>query len=491
MRVLIISNSAPNYFRFFNRLAGKLAADEHVVEIAVDCPYTREANQVDSLGLPVHEFAAYWCNFQENPATVLAEYANWPLNKALLPDFERAEVFGFGTGRDSAYYQSLLAALLRFFERLLTSSRIDLVVYENVSNTFAYIAWMVSKKLGVAYCGLIASRLPGRFAIVDNPLDESHIYSGIVADIRNGRRVVPEEVRQWCTKYLAELDHTVPDYMHFNNLEQVGLVKLYAKRSKFDRLRLAWRHRNDDPQRAFQLGNPLTLTWRMFSRALRRKLRVKACARHYSKAMAGERFLLYPLHFHPESSTSVNASAYLDEYEVIRNIAFNLPAGTMLYVKDHLSAFGFPPVHFYRRVAALPNVRLLPPTAPTKRLIRESAGVVTLTSTVGYEALLMNRRVFLFGSVFYEFHPNVVRIEKPADLFRLFCQHLDAPLPAADDYHSDFVAGYYLGTYAGILNLFQEDEPTQALVEAVYPQLAAAFSERANHSPATVERGIH
>jgi len=478
MTILILSNSAPGYFRFFNGLANRLTLDGHSVEIAVDCPYTRDSNQVDSQGIPVHEFAEFWRDFREDPAQVLASYADLPLNAALLSDFERAEVFSFGSDRDSAYYQRLQAALLRFFEELLTTSNIDLVVYENVSNSFAHFAWLVCRRLGIPYCGLIASRLPGRFAIVDDPHGEHRIYDRILADIRAQRRMVPDDVRTWCAQYLAGLDETMPDYMRFNKLDQLGLIKRYAKWSKLNLLRMAWKHRNDDHRLAFQVGNPLRLSWQMALRALRRKLRLRACTRMYSEPVVGERFLLYPLHFHPESSTSVAAGTYLDEFEVIRNIAFSLPAGTMLYVKDHMSGFALPTLDFYRRVRALPNVRLISPFAATKKLIRDSVGVITLTSTVGYEALLLNRRVFLFGSVFYETHPNVVKVENPAELFQLFRQHLGAPLPVGTDYHLDFVAAYYLGTYPGILNFFLDDDRTRDLLDEVYPQLRDVFAER-------------
>ncbi|MFH4233908.1 capsular biosynthesis protein, partial [Acinetobacter baumannii] len=53
-----------------------------------------------------------------------------------------------------------------------------------------------------------------------------------------------------------------------------------------------------------------------------------------------ERFYIYPIHFHPESSTSVLAPEYTNEYSNIINIANNLPFGTYLYVKDHKSAKG-------------------------------------------------------------------------------------------------------------------------------------------------------
>ena len=132
-------------------------------------------------------------------------------------------------------------------------------------------------------------------------------------------------------------------------------------------------------------------------------MKLPALNRMYDPVVQSDVFLLYPLHFHPESSTSILAGAYLNEYEVIRNIAFNLPQGITLYVKDHMAACGFQQLAFYRKLKDLPNVRLISYTADAKQLIRKSVGVITLTSTVGYEALLLGKRVFLFAPFFMNF----------------------------------------------------------------------------------------
>jgi len=87
-----------------------------------------------------------------------------------------------------------------------------------------------------------------------------------------------------------------------------------------------------------------------FLRYICSRFKVGLVKRLYQAPVEGEQFLLYPMHFHPESSTSILAGTYLDEYEVIRNIAFSLPEGVRLYVKDHISAWGYPALDFYRRI---------------------------------------------------------------------------------------------------------------------------------------------
>lgn len=487
MNILIISNGAPNYHRFFNGIAQLLVAEGHHVEVAVDCPYSYESNQLDAIGLQVHDFSDHFRRAVEEPA-MLQRYAEFNLNAAILSDFERAEVYKIGSNRDSAYYRRLQAALLGFYESIILSGSIDLVLYENVSNAFVHNAWIVCQKLKVAYCGLVGSRLPGRYAIVSDPHAEHLNYQPTVEAIRSGSVTIPDDVRAWCGEYLRNLENIVPDYMKFNNLDNLQLTGRYVNAAKFSKLSRVLRHLRDDHHHAFQIGNPLSLSWQMVWRNARRKLKLPFCRRYYSSPLMGEKYLFYPLHFHPESSTSILAGTYLDEYEVIRNIAFNLPVGMSLYVKDHVSAFAYPSIAFYRKLAALPNVRVLSPFENTKQLLRGCEAVITLTSTVGYEALLLNKRVFLYGSVFYEFHPNVVRIENPTRLFELLSAHLAAPLPVGADYNNSFLASYYMNTYPGVLNFFLNEGMTQVLLDQVYPTLRGVLIERAD--AARLLRGI-
>lgn len=280
-------------------------------------------------------------------------------------------------------------------------------------------------------------------------------------------------MRRWAEDYLSRIETITPDYMKINGLDQLALLRRYFRRDRLVRIIDLLRHIGDSRTDAFQIGNPLRTHLGLFRRNLGRRLRASRVRKLYQQPVKGERFLLYPLHFHPESSTSVLAGSWLDEYEVIRNIAFNLPEGMRLYVKDHVSAWGYPTLDFYQRLRQLPNVRLLPPEAPTKQLIKESAAVITLTSTVGYEALLLKKRVFLYGRVFYEFHKGVTRVESPARLHELLSSYGDRSPEWDDTYNLDFICAYYAATLPGMLNLLLGPEPAQRMADEVYATLAA------------------
>lgn len=472
MNILLLSNSAPNYFHFFNALAQCYANDGAAITIAVDSRFARAENGLDQLDFAeVHEFEAFFRSHSPDAAT-LARYADCNLNGALLSDFERAQTYGiWGKAADPAFFERLKSALLCFFEGIFAHQKIDLVLYENVSNAFAHFALFVAQKHGARYLGLGASRLPGRFSVAGDPLDFRDLEQTFAA-IQSGAQAVPAATRQWAADYIAGIDRITPDYMKINGLDNLGIWKRYVRPDRLRKIGSLLRHLGDRRTDAFQIGNPPLTHARLFARNLRRRLRAAKVRRCYAQPPAGEKFLLYPLHFHPEASTSILAGAYLDEYEVIRNIAFSLPQGVQLYVKDHLSAWAYPPLAFYRRLRALPNLRLLPSEAPTKQLIRQSEAVITLTSTVGYEALLLHKPVFLFGRVFYEFHQGVTRIANPAELWQTLSLGLAQPRQWSAQYNHDFVCAYHATTLPGSLNLLLTGAAARQMAQQVYSELS-------------------
>lgn len=469
MNVLLLSNGAPNYHYFFNSLAKRFHEDGSQVVVAVDSHFSRLENGLDALGFDVHDFSAYFERHQIDPR-ILEKYSNVNLSAALLSDFERAQVYGVWGKKDEYYFDRLKSALLSFFEDIFEKYSIEVVLYENVSNAFAHFAFFVAREKGAQYCGIGGSRLPGRFSVTADPLQDDEPEK-IFEEIRSGRIEVGAETKHWCERYLANIESVVPDYMRINGLDNISLVKKYVRLDRLKKVVSLVAHSTSKSYYAFQVGNPLRTYFNLFRRNVARKVKVLFLRNYYQDPVEGDRFLLYPMHFHPESSTSILAGTYLDEYEVVRNIAFNLPQGLKLYVKDHVSAWGYPSLDFYAKLRRLPNVRVLPPNAPTKELIKKSEAVITLTSTVGYEALLLGKKVFLYGSVFYSFHKDVIRITDPSRLFELLRRGLEVEGVVDKTYNLDFVAAYFMSTKPYSLNLMLKDAAATEMASKVYSAL--------------------
>ena len=469
MNVLFLSNDAPNYFHFFNELARLFSANGSQVFFAVDCKFSRKKNKLDELSFEIHDFAAFSKQHKKSEE-ILKKYEKYNLNYALLSDFDRSETNRVWGKVSSEFYEHIKSALLSYYEYIYEKRNISIVIYENISNAFSYFAFYVAKEKGIKYYGIGGSRLPGRFSITDDPL-EDNIVGNNFNKILNKELSIKEDAIEFAENYLNNIEKITPDYMRFNKLNNLSILRRYLNFEKINLLPLLFSHALDKKNDAFLTGNPLLSYFNLFLRNIKRRIRINFVKNIYDNPSSNRGFLLYPLHFHPEASTSILAGAYLNEYEVIKNIAFSLPQGVDLYVKDHISAWGYQSLCFYKKIKKLPNVYLLDPTAPTKKLIMKSRGVITLTSTVGYEALLLKKKVFLFGSVFYEFHKGVVKISNQMKIHDTLLNHLNANDFWDDEYNKNFIYAYYASTYDGTLNLMQGGEGAKILAKKVFEEI--------------------
>jgi hypothetical protein len=122
-------------------------------------------------------------------------------------------------------------------------------------------------------------------------------------------------------------------------------------------------------------------------------------------------YYYYPIHMEPEATVLYWADGYYkNQVKLIENIAAQLPPNVFLYVKDHPHGIGNRSLIDYNRIKAISNVKLLNPQIPGIELIKSSIGVITINGTGGFEAYLLGKVVFTFGSNYYTRMHGVIRL---------------------------------------------------------------------------------
>ncbi|MBK8817498.1 MAG: hypothetical protein IPN42_19405 [Methylococcaceae bacterium] len=325
-------------------------------------------------------------------------------------------------GGEPLQYADIPDLLDDFFTDITSKLRPVAFLYEPVSNSFASIAYEVSKRFGIPFCSLSPSRLPGRIELSLTGGQEVHLeLASLLTKVQKG--IVSEESLAVASDYIASIDSKTPDYMRTNGLDRIGLARKYFNVGKVTHFLRGIKYRIQyakDCSISYQYGNPIKISLALFKRSLWRRLRIRRVLPCYTQPVKEEKYLLYPLHFHPEASTSILAPDFIEELAVIKSIAFRLPTTHKLYVKEHPSAVALQSIGFYKQITAMPNVRLIGPNYPTKTLIRHSEGVICVTSTVGFEAAVLNKPVIILGNVFYAYFPNVKRISDYSQLALAF-----------------------------------------------------------------------
>ena len=140
-------------------------------------------------------------------------------------------------------------------------------------------------------------------------------------------------------------------------------------------------------------------------------------SRWFCRSLApGEKYFLFPLQYEPEASTFVRAFPFFNQMFIIQQIATALPLGITLIVKEHKGNPGYRKSTFYRELQYLPNVKLVDRETELNSLISNSIGIITLTSRMGWEGLVLKKPVIALGSSFYTFFEEV---KKPGSWMEL------------------------------------------------------------------------
>ncbi|APC05342.1 hypothetical protein AOC10_01760 [Polynucleobacter asymbioticus] len=122
--------------------------------------------------------------------------------------------------------------------------------------------------------------------------------------------------------------------------------------------------------------------------------------------------LVYPLQYEPEASLLYFAPHHVDQVSYVETILRALPHGKILWVKEHPNQFGALNEMPWRNMKKrYENLRFVHGRQNGRELIKKSALVVTISSTMGLDALLLGRKVLVGGDVFYSRFTGAIRTE--------------------------------------------------------------------------------
>jgi hypothetical protein len=339
--------------------------------------------------------------------------------------------------RRSAYYH-----VLRFGLYFMRNRRPDLLLAGSVPNSLHdFMLYCLCRVHGIPTYVYYRTPVDG-LVLVYTSLEEAprRLARAAEARLRAGAPELPPLVEQYYRKVQSTYDVGKPWYMKFRNHEVLtrgsgpGAVALsYLRDAKWLlsmalRLALSARMRRDylvTPQADFfkQPDVPFSrsMSTRMeqalvFRRGFRRKLKLLATYRGLQvRPDLDAPYVFVPLHFQPEASTYPMGWDFIDQELMIRLLAALVPKGWRILVKEHLVTFDpgrrsemsrLP--DFYRELAAIDNVDLVPMELESFAMIDRARCVATITGTVGLEALIRGKPVITFGPAWYAACPGVL-----------------------------------------------------------------------------------
>lgn len=441
----------PHHAKFFSLVAQDLKKQYGVTSL-----FVREIGSIENQEVFEfeNEIEKTWDTIDISGASLERlqnEYPDFNFMRAIYSERE-FNFFPFYFGDEPIFGEFQLKYLVgcfNVFEQWLDRGHIDFIVSELITGLADAVLKAVAEKKDINYYSVRPSKVTSGIVVCnkyyDEPVGMRQAYQSF---IDNG---IPEEIRSKALKHIAGLRDKIrpPAYMEITR-KQHRLITKVKLATLFDRL---FRERvpvNSISARRHPLKNPIR--WAFYKKLNVWRMRW-AHEKLFDKGVApGERFFIYPLHYEPESSTSVRAFFFSDQLALIRLIAKVLPLGIKLVVKEHGGNQGYRKPDFYRELSYMPNVIMLPPEHDVSLLLRDCIGVITLTGRMGWEALVNNKCVITLGKTFWTFFDAVQYVEswkELADALHRCCRH-----GAQDGNHDDaklvaFAAAYIQCTHEG------------------------------------------
>lgn len=157
-------------------------------------------------------------------------------------------------------------------------------------------------------------------------------------------------------------------------------------------------------------------------------------------AQDGERFVMFPLHYEPESVLNY-FSEFQRQEEIAAQILDTLPINFRLILKEHPSQPGALGMQKWDSLVRSKRVISVRGEYDSRKLLNLDVVVVSIASTLALESAVVGRPVGVLGAVHFATMPGIKRLESPREWLNLL-DHQPAALCDIKKWYVEFMHLY-------------------------------------------------
>ena len=139
--------------------------------------------------------------------------------------------------------------------------------------------------------------------------------------------------------------------------------------------------------------------------------------KYFNKHLPDDKFIVYFLQHTPEASVVSAATLWNEQQNLLELLSISGKAGYKIVVKEHPRTLGRRSWKFYDELIYFSNIHFIDTSFDAKELIKKSEAVLSLTSSVGFTALLLGKKVFTLVNPYISICKSVKKIDQPSDLW--------------------------------------------------------------------------
>lgn len=326
--------------------------------------------------------------------------------------------------------------LIKSWTAVLDMYKVDLVISSVMPHrVYDYVLYLLCKKRGITFITMQYTLCPARTFATDNiyTIGEKFLpdYEKNLSITDLKKEDLPDDIKNAFVNVQKKYDEAKPYYMNNHDKKDKRykniflLAKDYSKRYNLKGILKVIRRGGVSvtmrKNKKYSLEETRYSIWDMIGIELKKNAYNKEMRRFYQSLttdpVKGEKYILLPLHYQPEATTSPTGDIYVNQRICIETILRNTPEDWMIYVKEHPQQFQSHMIGQTSRIKELyldmlksKRVRLMSLEKDSFSLMKDAKAVATVIGTVGWEAVMHHIPVIMFGLFWYENMPGVLRI---------------------------------------------------------------------------------
>jgi hypothetical protein len=269
----------------------------------------------------------------------------------------------------------------RAVERIVDDVRPDVMVPEVGNEVLRIVSHLVGMNRGIPVLFLLYTLFPNPLRLTVDTLHTPIVDPGDLREPTPDERRAVEEFRERFT------EAATPIRPYRSWPVEARRMRVFAGHVR--------RKRTEDRD------NEYLEPWQLLRSNAGEAARARLVRPFYADLVSERPFVYFPLHVTDDYKIKKVIPHCVDQVSIIEQVASALPPGYDVVVKEHPMSVGRNSVRLLRRLRSTPNVRVVAARTSSHELIRRSAAVAVISSTVGVEALLYAKPVLTLGQPFY------------------------------------------------------------------------------------------
>lgn len=297
--------------------------------------------------------------------------------------------------------------LFEYYEKIYSEERPDYIVtnaYAAMPHLISYFVWI---RMWIKFLSPVNLRISTKTFFSNSPYETINLTKKSDNILKNQIRVIikkfKKDAKQWDFSSVTTSEDKKSFYANDEDLNKISTqIRLWLRYSYryYISKEYSWDHTKP---------SPFYMIYEYIKSEIEKYYVIKRLK--FDKLSKWQKYVYFPLHHQPESSTMTLSPFYLNQIFTLEILSKSIPANIIIVTKEHPWIIWHRGIDYYKEIRKFSNVIFIHPNTDSLELTRNAEFIFTLTWTVWLEALLIGKPAIMAWKWFFHDHKLICNLE--------------------------------------------------------------------------------